>query len=337
MYQLVCGSLSEAEASFDRAIPVARELNYRPALVNGLTFRGIAHFWRSDYSAAESVQTEAAAAAADARDGFHLPLSLFYLGLTQANRGHISKAMQSLHQALEIAKRNNHAIALSRVPNGIGWVWRETGNIAKAIEFNEGCVEVAQRTRAAEAEANALLNLVYDYLEAGEPAKAQDALDRIYPLYEREKWNRWRFYGIRHQAAQAEYCLAQRNLDKAQEHARILLGNAEANRVAKYIAIARRLLGEIAVVAGDLNLAEEELTRSLEPYGRHPMPLVEWRNHLFLARLFMVRNRPATAREAFQRADALLRELAGHITDSAQRENFSGMAAVREVQAGAAG
>jgi hypothetical protein len=258
---------------------------------------------------------------------------LFYLGLAQANRGHISNAMQSMNRALEIAKRNNHAIALSRVPNGIGWVWRETGHIGKAIEFNEGCVEVAQRTRAAEAEANALLNLVYDYLEAGEPAKAQDSLERFYPLCEREKWNRWRFYGIRHQAAQAEYWLAQRNLDKAEEHARTLLQNAEPNGVAKYIAIARRLLGEIAAPSGNLNLAEEELTRSLEPYAQHPMPLIEWRSHLSLARLFAARDRPAAAREAFQRADVLLRELVGNITDSVQREAFLRMAAVREVRA----
>ena len=54
-----------------------------------------------------------------------------------------------------------------------------------------------------------------------------------------------------------------------------------------------------------------------------------------LARLLSARNRPAAALEAFQRAEVLLRKLAGDITDSAQRENFSRMAAIREVQAGA--
>src|SRR4029077_3355090 len=170
-----------------------------------------------------------------------LPLALFYLGLTRANRGHISEGMRSLQEGLDMAKRNNNALALSRIPNGIGWVWREIGDLGKAIEFNEGCVEVTQRTKAAEAEANALINLVYDYLEAGHPAKAENALERIYPLYEREKWNRWRFYGIRHQAAQASYWLAQGKPDKAEEHVRTLLVNADANRVAKYTATARRL------------------------------------------------------------------------------------------------
>jgi hypothetical protein len=67
------------------------------------------------------------------------------------------------------------------------------------------------------------------------------------------------------------------------------------------------------------------------------MPLVEWRNHLALARLLAARNRPAAARQAFERADILLRGLAATITDPAHRKTFQGMDAVREVQADVAG
>ncbi len=337
VYQMVSGELAASEAAFERAIPVARSLKNRPALVIGLTYSGIMHFWRSDYATAERVQMEASQLAAEARDGFHLPLALSYLGLTLANRGRISEAMESMQEALDLAKRNNNAIALSRVPNGIGWVSREMGDLATAIEFNEGCVEVSRRTKAAEGEANALLNLVYDYLMAGEPRKSELALERILPLYERERWNRWRFYGIRHNAAQAEYWLARRKLDRAEEYARALLTNAEQNSVAKYIAVARRLLGEIAAVSGDTMTAEEELTRSLEPFATHPMPLIEWRNHVALGRLLAARKRPGAAGEAFKRAETLVRELAGNISDRAQRKVFLEMDAVREVVAGAAG
>ena len=148
---------------------------------------------------------------------------------------------------------------------------------------------------------------------------------------------RWRFYGIRHNAAQAEYWLDRRKLDRAEEHARTLLANAEQKSAAKYIAVARRLLGEIAAVSGDAMTAEEELTRSLEPFATHPMPLIEWRNHAALGRLLAARNRPAGAREAFKRAETLVRELAGNISDPAPRKVFLEMDAVREVIAGAAG
>jgi len=337
VYHSLSGELAEAEAAYARSIPLARSLKNRPALIIGLAYSGILHFWRSDYATAERVQVEASQLAAEARDGFHLPLALSYLGLTLANRGRISEAMASMQQALDLARRNNNRLALSRIPNGIGWVSREMGDLRTAIEFNEGCVELSRRTKFAEAEANALLNLVYDYLLAGEPGKSEDALEQTLPLHERELWNRWRFYGIRHHAAQAEYLLYRRKLDRAEEHARTLLANAEANSIAKYIAVARRLLGEIAAVNGDALTAEEELTRSLEPFATHPMPLIEWRNHASLGRLLAARKHPAGARESFKRAETLVRELAGNISDPAPRKVFLEMDAVREVLAGAAG
>jgi tetratricopeptide (TPR) repeat protein/predicted Ser/Thr protein kinase len=339
VYQMLSGRLAEAETAFERAIPVSRSLKHRPALVNGLTYSGIVLFWRSDYAGAERVQMEASLLAAEDRDGFHLPLALLYLGLTLANRGRISEAMGSMQEAMDVAKRSDSALALSRIPNGIGWVLREMGDLGKAIEFNEACVEVSRRTKYGEAEANALLNLVYDYLLAGEPGKSEQALERILPLYERERsmGSAWRFYGIRHNAAQAEYWLHQRKLDRAEEYARALLANAEQKGAAKYIAVARRLLGEIAAVNGDATLAEEELTRSLEPFATHPIPLIEWRNHSALGRLLAARKHPGGAREAFRRAETLVRELASNIADPALRNVFLEMSTVREVIAGAAG
>jgi tetratricopeptide (TPR) repeat protein len=336
-YQLLSGELAEGELHLERAIPVARALKHRSALMIGLRHSGLAYFWRSDYASAERAQGEAALLASEARDGFHLPLALYFLGLTQANRGRISEAMGSMQEALEMAKRNNNTLALSRIPNGIGWVSREMGDLGTAIEFNEGCVEFSRGTNAAEAQANALINLVYDYLLAGEPGRSEQALERILPLSERERWSRWRFYGIRHNAAQAEYWLTRRKLDRAEEYARALLANAEQNGVAKYIAIARRLLGEIAAMNGDATTAEEELTRSLEPFSTHPMPLIEWRNHAALGRLLAARNRPGGAGEAFQRAETLVRELASNVANPALRNVFLEMATVREVIAGAAG
>jgi len=337
LYHLALGEFAEAKAAFARAIPVARSLKHRPALVMGLAFSGIMHFWQSDYATAEPVQVEACHLAAEVRDGFFLPIALSYLGLTLANRGRISEAMGCMQEGLDMARRNNNAVALSRIPNGIGWVSREIGDLRTAIAFNEGCVEVSRRTRAAEAEANALLNLVYDYLLAGEPGKCEHVLECILPLQERERWNRHRFYGIRHNAAQAEYWLARRKLDRAEEYARALLANAEQRGVPKYIAVARRLLGEIAAVNGEATVAEEELTRSLEPFATHPMPLIEWRNHAALGRLLTARQKPGGAREAFKRAETLVRELARNISDPAPRKVFLEMEAVREVIGGAAG
>jgi len=332
----VNGRLPEAQAHWSRCIPLARSSRNHSALASGLTYQGVKHFWESDYEAAEATQLEAAGLAAEIRDGFYLPLALFYLGLTRANRGRISAAMDSLNEALDLAKRNNNAVALSRVPNGFGWVWREIGNLRKAIEFNDGSVEFSRRFRAAEAESNALINLVYDYLLAGEPGKAAGALENVRPLYERERWNRWRFYEIRHQAAECELRLVEGKLDRAGEHARVLLENATRYGVPKYIATARRLLGEIAAGSGAPHTAEEQFTRSLDFFAEHPMPLIEWRHHASLARFLASRNRPAAAREAFGQARKLVEGVAAGIHDPQLREMFLLTQAVREVLAGAA-
>jgi tetratricopeptide (TPR) repeat protein len=197
-------------------------------------------------------------------------------------------------------------------------------------------VEFCQRSGHAEAEASGRINLVYDYLLAGEREKAVTALESVQPRYERERWNRWRFYEIRQQAAEAEMRLAEHKLERAGEHARILLDNAIKYDAPKYMTIARRQLGEIAHLSGDHNTAEEELTRSLEPFATHPVPLIEWRNHVSMARLLVSRNRPAAAQQAFGRAQALVHGLARSITDPASRNLFLQTDAVREVLAGAA-
>jgi tetratricopeptide (TPR) repeat protein len=335
LYLGVTGRLPETQAQWDRCIPLARSVNHRSALAFGLTFQGVKHFWESNYALAEATQLEASELAAGIRDGFHLPLALFYLGLSRANRGRISEAMDALNQALDFAKRNNHAVALSRVPNGFGWVWREIGDLRKAIEFNDGGVGFASHFRAAEAESNGLINLVYDYLLAGEPGKAAGALERVKPLYERERWNRWRFYEIRHQAAETELRLAERKLDRAAELAGGLLANANHYCVPKYIATAHRLRGEIAALNGDLHGAEEEITQSLEQFATHPMPLIEWRHHASLARALAACGRPAAARESFGRAQTLVQGLAAGIHDRAMQQMFLRTPAVREVLAGA--
>ena len=148
--------LMALDVIFEKSIPLARRVDHRPALVYGLTFRGVAHFFRSEYKEAEAAELEASRLAAEARDGMHLPLSLYYLGLSRANQGRLSEALANMQEGLELATRNHNAVAMSRIPNGIGWVWRELGDLRKAIEYNEGCVEVARRTGAVEAESNAL-------------------------------------------------------------------------------------------------------------------------------------------------------------------------------------
>jgi len=86
IYMAVMGRLSEAESHYERSLRLARSVGHKAALPAGLMYRGLLHFWKSEYAAAEQTQAEACQVAAEVRDGFHQPLTLLYLGLTRANR-----------------------------------------------------------------------------------------------------------------------------------------------------------------------------------------------------------------------------------------------------------
>jgi tetratricopeptide (TPR) repeat protein len=331
----VTGGLAEARAYYDQAIPLARSLNHQTALLPGLTFRGVLHFFHSEYESAEATEQEAVSLASKARDGLYLALALFYLGLSRANRGRISQALEAFHQAFEMARRNGNQMVLSRVPNGLGWVYREIEDLGRAIEYNEACVETARRTSTAEAEANALINLVYDYTQAGNLTKARGTIDAVEAIFDRDPWNRWRFFDIRHQAGAAEFWLADGRLDRAEEHARRLLGNAARYGIPKYLAVSHRLLGELAAARGEIVTAEEEFLAALASLASHPTPLVAWKLYASLGRLHARAGRVAAAREAFAQSAVVLRSIAGSVTDETLRANFLNTPAVCEVLQGA--
>ena len=331
--QLVIGRVAEARALFRTSIPAARPLGHLPALLQGLTYRGVVHFFQSEYELAVAAETEASQLAKESGNAFYLALSLTYLGFSLANRGRISEALSSLSEALALASRGGNQIVLSRAPNGVGYGYIVgIGNLRLAIEYNEACVETARRAQANEAESNALINLAYDYTQVGQPEKALAAIQRVDSLFDRENWMRWRFFDVRQQAAAAEYWLTARNLDRAEEHARRLLGNSRRYGVPKYIAIGHRLLGEIAAVSGDANAAEEEFIQSLQPFEKNPAPLVEWKNHAAFGRMLLDSGRrPAAARDAFSRAAVVVQQIYASIVEPELRSVFLDDPAVRQV------
>jgi DNA-binding winged helix-turn-helix (wHTH) protein/tetratricopeptide (TPR) repeat protein len=328
----VVGRVAEAHRLYDESIPVAQSLRHIPALLQGLTYRGVAHFFRTEYDRAVLAETEAIELASESQNSFYLALSRTYLGFILANQGRISEALSSLSEAIALGRRSENRVVLARAPNGIGWIHREMGDLRMAIQYDEACVETSRSSGATEAEANARVNLVYDYTLAGEPAKAMAAMQRVDSLFDCELWNRWRFYDVRQQAAGAEYWLAGGNLERAEEHARRLLANAQRYGVPKYVAVAHRILGEIGAACGDLDSAEEALTHSIEPFVNNPAPLAEWRSHAALGRLLLrFGNRPAAAREAFGRAAGVIQRIAAGIAEPELRSAFLDVEDIRQV------
>src|SRR5262249_21244086 len=130
------GKMPEARRLIESAIPVARSCNHAPALVAALTFHGLYHNFGSQYEQAEALELEARSLASNAREGLYLPLSHFYLGVAQTNLGKFDAALSSMNQGLEIARRNGNKMVLARMPNALGFVYRELGDLPKAVEYD---------------------------------------------------------------------------------------------------------------------------------------------------------------------------------------------------------
>ncbi|HEY8185482.1 MAG TPA: tetratricopeptide repeat protein, partial [Pyrinomonadaceae bacterium] len=329
------GELAEGIRLLDEAILTARSLDPSSALVRGLIYRGIMHFFQTEYDRAEILLTEGVKLASELRDGLMLLHSRFFLGLNLGNQGRISEALATLREAMEMAQRDGDHIILGRVPNSIGWIHRELGDFDQAIAYDQESAEIAGKYHITEAEANSLINLSYDHTERHESEQALAALRDAEAVFAREQWNHWRFHHIRFHAGAAEHWLAQRDFDRASEHGRKLLENATHHEVPKYIAVAHKLLAEVAVARGNFSEAEAELNAALAALDTHAAPLLSWRVYAALGRLRSQLGHDQRAREAFVQAGAIIGEIAAEVSDERLRSVFLNSEAVLEVLEGA--
>jgi tetratricopeptide (TPR) repeat protein len=328
------GELAEGKPLLDEVIQIARSINHKPALLGALAWRGNLRFFQTEYSQAEEMETEALGLASELRDGFLLIFCLFNLGLIRGNLGRMSEALQTLNEAIEMAGRNGDHFWVSRLPNCIGWIYRELQDFDRALEHDQHGVEIAREDRVLEAESNSLINIGIDHLQAGRDEKTLPAFREVEAIFQRDAWFRWR-YNIRLQAGSAEYWLAQGDLGRAEEYARRLLEVATHHEVRKYMAVAHKLLAQIAIARGDLAEAEAELNATLDQLRSHPVPIVAWKTYAALGRLHsQLRNRQA-ARDAFAQAAAIINQIAANVHDEKLRVTFLNSTAVREVLAGA--
>src|SRR5213594_865882 len=256
------GELAEAQAILDEAIGVARSIGHKPVLASGLGWRGLLHFFQTEYELAEEMLGEANKVAAEMRDGFLVLLSLFALGLTRGNLGRMSEALATLNDGIRMAQRNGDRFWFPRLPNCIGWIHRELQDFARASEYDHMGLEVGRAHHVLEAEANSLINLGIDFDHTG---KGEDTLAKFHEaesIFERDAWFRWR-YNIRLQAGTCEHWLAQGDLAQAREYANRLLEVANQYDAHKYIALGHQLRAEICMARGDLGEAQIELNAAV--------------------------------------------------------------------------
>ena len=331
---LCYGELAEAKPIGDEVIQTARAIKHKPTLAHGLIWRGCLYFFQTEYERTIEVEIEGRQLASELRDGFLLLTSMFFLGLSYGNLGRMSDALATLNEAIQMAGRNGDSFWFPRMPNCIGWIHRELQDFDGALKHDQEGLEVGRQHHVLEAEANSLINLGIDYTHSGKIEETISAFHKVRDIFERDAWFRWR-YNIRLHAAMAEHALRRGDTAKAREIAERLLDTAGKCEVHKYIAVAHKLMAQIAVAEGNTNAAEVEFAAALEELQKYPVPVVTWRIYAELGRLKSSLGDLSAARAAFARAAEIVDGIATNVADAGLRETFLNSDAVRVVMTGA--
>ena len=98
-----------------------------------------------------------------------------------------------------------------------------------------------------EGDVNSRINLALNCLGLGELDRADEHLSAAGTLLAEDEWFRW-VYMIRFHSARAEYWLAKGNPPEAGACATASLDLAKTTRRLKYIAWARKLLGDVSAM-----------------------------------------------------------------------------------------
>lgn len=327
---LCYGELPKAKTILDEVISVARSIGHKSVLASGLGWRGLLHFFQTEYEVAEKILIEANEVAAEIRDGFLVLLALFALGLTRGNLGRISEALATLNDGIRMAQRNGDRFWFPRLPNCIGWIHRELQDFEHAREYDHLGLEVGRAHHVLEAEANSLINLGIDFDHIGKSEETLSKFHEAESIFERDAWFRWR-YNIRLQAGTCEHWLAQGDLDQAGDYADRLLEVANQYQAHKYVALGHKLRAEILVARGNLGDAESELNAALEELRNYPAPLVAWKTYALLGRLRSQTGKLTVSREAYAQAAAVVSSIAASTNDEELRQAFLNSFAIEQV------
>ncbi|MFI5184725.1 MAG: hypothetical protein ACHQNV_10015, partial [Vicinamibacteria bacterium] len=329
------GNLADCKKLLDEVLAKAGATGHERTRLHALTYRGVVHYWQSEYDDAEARLTEALALASEQRDGLMVLISLQFLGLARGNRGRLSQALAALTEGKEMGLRNGDRFWLPRLASHIGWIHRELQDFDGAIHNDLEGLSIAREHGVVAAEASALLNLSHDYIQAGQLDAARETLDSLEKDHSHEDWFDW-LYIIRLEDALADYWLARGQPDRAAAHARRLLELAEPRQARTYVATAHRTLFQAAHATGDSASIVVHIDAALRELRSQPAPLCAWRLHGAIARVRASDGDRAGAHVAYVDAAGVIKKLASGIDDAELRGIFLASPAVRTILDGEA-
>ena len=115
-----------------------------------------------------------------------------------------------------------------------------------------------------------------------------------------------------------------------------MLDTATHYEAHKYIAVAHKLMAQVALASGDRAEAAKQFEAALEELLKYPAPVVAWKTYAELGQLKLRQGDRSSAQEAFAHANTIVNSIAAHVSDARLQAVFLNSPAVRKVVNGAA-
>jgi tetratricopeptide (TPR) repeat protein len=246
-------------------------------------------------------------------DAYHYMSCQYHRGWALLHGGELGAALAALEDGLEVAERNDNR-AWSRVFRfGLAWVHAEAFDFEGARALCEPALAGAREPLLGQF--LGLIVLGAAHLGRGRLDAALEALTTVTRQLDDDNVLMDWILRMPLGRALADHALAQGERSRARHEAERLAQLASRPPERTYLALARSLLAEVALLESSLPRAEAELATALAATEGVEVPLAAWRVHDTAARLHAARHDAMTAKRHRARSAAVLTRLADSLRD----------------------
>ena len=333
------GVLDEGQAGLEKATAISRAAGDAVHESLSLSTAGLVRNWFGDFHEANRLQAQAMTLAREG--GLLVPLlfGCFMRGLTLTGKGDYDGAFALLNEGLSVAERVGDEAVHHRLLNCLGWLFAELGDLDESEVLNAKSAQVGRRRSDPGTSPNAELNLGEVFTARGELARAQDHFDTIFRYYKDPSsslWMRFR-YSIRMFVGMGELAIARGDLSTARSFSAECLELATRAAARKNLVKAWRLAGKVAVADHNDDAAEGHFRKSRELAVSLGNPVQQWKAELALGHFLSDTRRPDDARQAYERALAVMDRVREGLRHERLRDAFAENSDYRELQSLVAG
>jgi class 3 adenylate cyclase/tetratricopeptide (TPR) repeat protein len=329
----IYGKLLERDLKLEQALRIGKTRGSQGVIAYALQGLVRAANWRGEFRRAITLGQQGERAAAEIYDGVMELMNQGSRCLAHVGLGEYAEAMTAINDCLTKARDRDNTFLLGVLTNALGWLHQELGDFQRAVEYDRDSADLGQRTGISNVEISALINLGFDYLHLGEPAKAltllETTLSRAEKGFGAHRW-RWTMHLC---ACIADTLLALGDPERALIQVERGFIEARATDSMKYIARFHALRGEVALAARQWSQAEADCREALHIARQIGYPTLTWQAAHLLARSQAGQNNLEAAFATVQLAVDTIDAAATRIPDPALRETFLAWPRVQAVRA----